>query len=48
MSGNRAGYVDEINASFTQIPIQTKTFLKKIVEIKVPKIEIKIPKIPNP
>ena len=48
MCGNRASYVDEINASFTQIPIQTKTFLKKIVEIKVPKIEIKIPKIPNP
>ena len=38
---NGTSYIDELNINFSQIPIQTKTFLKNMIEIKVLKLKIK-------
>ena len=33
--GNQASYIDKLNVIFTQVSIQTKTFLKNTIKIKV-------------
>ena len=35
LRGNGTSYIEQLNVNFTQFPIQTKTFLKKTIKIKV-------------
>ena len=35
-------YINERNANFTQIAIQTETVLKNMIEIKVLKLKVKV------
>ena len=41
LCGKGTSCIDELNVNFIQIPIQTNTFLKHMIEVKVLKLKIK-------